>query len=96
MVIIRDPFLGQTNNSERKEDAGDYTDNVAEERCNEAINLRVVYYKLCAVVVHLYAPTSPNYSEEYPRQHQHGENGTQQEQVAGSSAQLGPRFRVQN
>jgi len=90
MVAIRDPFLGKTNNSERKEDADEYTNDVAEERCNEAINLRVVYYKLCAVVVHLYAPTGPNYSEEYPRQHQHDENATQQEHVVGTRAKLNP------
>ena len=96
MVIIRDPFLGTTNDSEGKEEADDYTDDVSDERGKEVLNLRVMYYKLCADVGHLYAPTRPNHSEEYPRRHQYDENANQQEHIAGASVKLGPFFLVRN
>lgn len=37
MAIIRDPFLGKTNNRDGKEGADDHTDNVSEE-CYEETN----------------------------------------------------------
>ena len=77
MVIIRDPFLGKTNGHLGKEDADDDADDVGDERYEEVSGLRVVNYTLCDVVVQLYTPPSPHYSEKYPRPQQHSENANQ-------------------
>ena len=86
MVIIRSPFLGQTDGGLRKEDADDYADNVAEERCEEVSALRVVNYSLCDKVVHLYTLQCPNYGKEYPRPRQHDEDANQKKLVGGGGA----------
>jgi hypothetical protein len=65
MVINRGPFLGKTKNRGGKEDADDEADDAAEECYEETSPLArgMSSYKLCDVVVHLYAIPFPNTGE---------------------------------
>jgi len=86
MVVIRGPFLGETKNGGGKDDADDEADDVAEECYEEISPLGVDFYKLCDVVLHLYAILFPNCGEEYPRPRQHDEDANQQVHIVGSGA----------
>jgi len=86
MIVIRGPFLGKTNNRGGKYDADNDADDVAEERYEEVSQLGMVFYKICDLVVHMYATPSPNYGEEYPRPQQHNKGASQKAHVLGSGA----------
>lgn len=94
MVIMGGPFLGETNNCGGKDDADDDTDDVAEERYEEANPLGVVFYNLCGVIAHLYA--TPSCGEEYPRPQQQDQDATQQAHVVGSGAKSCGSSRIGN
>ena len=71
MVIIRGPFLRKTKNRSGKDDADDEADDAAEECYEETSPLGMPFYKICEVVLHLYAIAFPHCGEEYPRPRQH-------------------------
>ena len=86
MVSVCGPFLGETNNHGGKYDADDDADDIADEGYEEASGLRVGFYNLGDMAIHLYTIQSPSFGEEYPRPQQHDEDDNQQTYVVGSGA----------
>lgn len=81
MFLVRNSFLGQTNNRKGENDADDQVDNVSDERYEEGGGVRVVGDDLCRTVVHLHTAFTPNDTEKYPRPHQHNREDNQQDRV---------------
>ena len=70
-MVFRHPFLAKTKDCLGKEIANGQADDGTDERYKEVGAMRVVYYKICEIVVHLDTILSPNSAEEYPRPHKH-------------------------
>ena len=63
MFLVRDPFLGQTNNRKGEKNADDQVDEVSDERHEERGGVRVVGDDPCGTVAHLYTLSIPNDAE---------------------------------
>jgi hypothetical protein len=64
--------------AKEKKDADNQVDDICDERC-EGGGVRVVLNDICGMVAHLYTLWTPNYTEEYPRPHQHNYEGKKQD-----------------
>jgi len=79
--MIRDQFLGKTNDRKGKGGGDGHVDDAADERDEVGGGVWVFLYNLGDMVIHLYTFLGPNDAKEYPRPNQHDESAKKQQNV---------------